>query len=967
MWVSKNKSPDVSGIGVLHRVLAVTLWIVVPGCAAEELCYSSGGIAGIVIATFIVTLVLGGVVLAMGWFIWKKKYGGRIIREKPDTKQEKTDGKGKYAFDNPYFRNDENDGTTLDSAEKGKATLTPDYPVASSGKHIKVAPPPKHKKNRLMLTKPFTSVFHPHKKHRTMDDNDLSMEPEIVLVPLRGHDFTGLGFNIFGNMRDGIFVKDVLHRGPASESGRIKAGDRILNVTVSFTNMVYEDALTILSYASPYDVQLELEKTSENDQGIAAPSAGKRLGSSSFSDGGQRLFHPLYRSQSIDDLTQIDKDSFPSKGLAPKRSQSIGLAAQRLRSHLEGRNKEVAPEEIDRLTTNINGSMNEHMLATAMVDDGNHKKLLYRERNADFALTINEKLLVKNETEEVGCSENFTNISEEKQSLSTNVPLEESCARPDEKFVIKEKEQNTEANDTNEEKTLSLPRKMATPGKRRAPAPPQSFHGVAMETKAFVHQFEDSEENKIRCNHDDEKCSSSTETTEDRKNSIESSKPLTNGVSDSVEVDSLENFYMYEETYVGEDEDSDVSKDSLETDDKGEKVRRRSSSLGDIKKLEEAVNRSPTLLERAVSLDFQKLTLPEGNLREQNKILGPTNYNPQEEEVFIPLKEVKEPIKHLNISKISPYVVEAKPQEEINNSFTLYHNENVSSPDDTMKKHAIEPDVSLNLDYLSNTSTISKSSSISSVSSQSNHEEKNMTSTPAKRVIKIDNNLLKSNLCFDTKNSKEGYIPAQRENKLDFTFKTSNNASPAQVSRKDNSPLTVDIPIIPPVIRHQEKTASSHLILTPASRPENKDVNEISKQKLDSMFFSHKDSLLEQVTTKDTHPSPNPELTTKWPSESTDFDSWSFEVGPGSTVKSYMSSMNGNSSEISSNLYKTAVEIPLDNSGNVMEHSRKELAPEMSSYTVRSAEGGITQTVIISTNNSSTAHSPPPQLQPPSY
>ena len=49
-------------------------------------------------------------------------------------------------------------------------------------------------------------------------------EPERISVPLRGHDFTGLGFNICGNMRDGIFVKDVLHRGPASESGQVRAG-----------------------------------------------------------------------------------------------------------------------------------------------------------------------------------------------------------------------------------------------------------------------------------------------------------------------------------------------------------------------------------------------------------------------------------------------------------------------------------------------------------------------------------------------------------------------------------------------------------------------------------------------------------------------------------------------------------------------------------------------------------------------
>lgn len=43
-------------------------------------------------------------------------------------------------------------------------------------------------------------------------------------VQLRGHDFTGLGFNVTGNMRDGIFIKDILNRGPAFESGKIAPG-----------------------------------------------------------------------------------------------------------------------------------------------------------------------------------------------------------------------------------------------------------------------------------------------------------------------------------------------------------------------------------------------------------------------------------------------------------------------------------------------------------------------------------------------------------------------------------------------------------------------------------------------------------------------------------------------------------------------------------------------------------------------
>ena len=48
--------------------------------------------------------------------------------------------------------------------------------------------------------------------------------PEVTTVPLQSQDIVGLGFNITGSMRDGIFVSRVLNRGPANESGLIEAG-----------------------------------------------------------------------------------------------------------------------------------------------------------------------------------------------------------------------------------------------------------------------------------------------------------------------------------------------------------------------------------------------------------------------------------------------------------------------------------------------------------------------------------------------------------------------------------------------------------------------------------------------------------------------------------------------------------------------------------------------------------------------
>ena len=49
-------------------------------------------------------------------------------------------------------------------------------------------------------------------------------DPEVINVPLQSQDIIGLGFNICGNLRDGIFVSQVHNRGPASESRLIKPG-----------------------------------------------------------------------------------------------------------------------------------------------------------------------------------------------------------------------------------------------------------------------------------------------------------------------------------------------------------------------------------------------------------------------------------------------------------------------------------------------------------------------------------------------------------------------------------------------------------------------------------------------------------------------------------------------------------------------------------------------------------------------
>ncbi|KAL3873918.1 hypothetical protein ACJMK2_036995 [Sinanodonta woodiana] len=140
----------------------------------------------------------------------------------------------------------------------------------------------------------------------SLDRNYLTGDPDVTSVWLHSQDFIGLGFNIAGSMRDGIFVSQVHNRGPAVESGKFRVGDRIVSVTVSFENIVYEDALTILSYASPYPVQVTLQKEKQVPK-------GRRV-----SDSSPNLKHPLYRSQSVDTLVRLGKENI----LHPKRCLS---------------------------------------------------------------------------------------------------------------------------------------------------------------------------------------------------------------------------------------------------------------------------------------------------------------------------------------------------------------------------------------------------------------------------------------------------------------------------------------------------------------------------------------------------------------------------------------------------------------------------------------------------------------------
>lgn len=63
-------------------------------------------------------------------------------------------------------------------------------------------------------TSPFDNKWKPADKRKTVDDS-YAGAPMPRLVPLRGSDFTGLGIEVCGGLKEGIYVQKVMPQGPA--------------------------------------------------------------------------------------------------------------------------------------------------------------------------------------------------------------------------------------------------------------------------------------------------------------------------------------------------------------------------------------------------------------------------------------------------------------------------------------------------------------------------------------------------------------------------------------------------------------------------------------------------------------------------------------------------------------------------------------------------------------------------------
>lgn len=1014
-------------------VTGITLW---PVCAAEDGCYTAGGVAGIVIATIIVTLIFGGLTAAVARYLWKHRtapYKGGEKVTLPDTclpEKQPIGPKTDYAFDNPYFKDDDggDQGATPDAAEKGEAGFASDRGDNDNTQNSKNNSGSKLKKHKPFANIPFYSVFgQGYKKTKSMDDTFISkQQSERISVPLRGHDFTGLGFNICGNMRDGIFIKDVLHRGPASESGKIKAGDRIISVTVSFGSIVYEDALTILSYASPYDVKLEIEEGGEKNVLLATSSPGKRLASASFRNGGQRLFHPLYRSQSIDDLTQIGKESFllqsKSSGSTSsyKRSQSIQASAPKTRPHLKLSESAPDTQALDsskrsRQSSTSSESSVSKKISTETLENSSCEEPERKEVPDNFKNDLVEDSLLKfvsiplvsGGKDTVDSTGLKTLVQENIQKQAFSDVFEDIKLIGETSSV---QQRNLEESVLDLQMPKAPPRKQNTPAKRKAPSPPKlQSNRTATEISAVVHQVDEAMEYHISTS----PTPSSKFQTRICTGSIEQSGIETK-TSQDVEV--LTSEILHKENLEKTENSTSVSGGSL--DSSGERSeppspKRKASSLGDLTKLNENRNRnvSSTILERAVSLDLQQQqSVPESNLERQKKILKPPAFNPEDtseedfenvtsQEMSTKSWEISDPWGKLPVSLVDNSDCDVITSE--GTSVLSQSNKALDSSSITNGHHPTLDEIGNTLDDTSAACSkikgdisqlvLSLSASIPSTHSESEYQN---TSTPARKTVEFGN-FFEGNSPIES--SEKGKEEEERKSSLEEKVKHASGGNDSNVSEKTSNfgrnthalsvPVSLSIPIIPPVIHHYEK-----LSISPSSNSQGqKDILDSSRQDSEEkdippslykpVFLTKQLKTTNTVLTMSLSPGTEP-VTAKNAEEIQ--ESWSNKEKVSGLTPS--SSVNGDETELSSiGQYRTAVEFPTVSDNTVFITSKlcntssslssdsasKYSSPEITETSIHGKDfshakkGSSASTGEDLPRLKSGSNSPPPQLETP--
>jgi len=433
------------------------------------------------------------------------------------------------------------------------------------------------------------------------------------------------------------------------------AGDRISSVKISFRNMVYEDALTILSYASPYDVELEVESGGSGSK--PATLLKKSVGPSPT-----RICHPLYRSQSIPELSRGHKNAAkrlfiadPNESIGSnystmnstlKSSKSTPGSGQSLeRRHDEAKNNHHHKFGIKVLPA-LDGTV--HRIENQNEHNTNLERRHSRKMDAEKLLTNRQSATLNDTDEKKLCNERLqqradpilTRITDgvrdvdvpdkggkntnERFNIPSEVPTEvhnaAMAARRNRKSSSEPLNMQISSSDSDGAKS---PQK----NKRKAPAPPKSTNEVTMpSTKKDAIDTIDSiaDYTESLCDYVNKARENTDAAADARRHRLEN-QPVNRRNSESDTDNEMQNSFTIElnsaditihRTPVPEADDDEDEDD----------IYRKAASLGDLSKYE---SKTAATLERAQSLDMsadtgakkRKAPLPPEDINESTEDL----------------------------------------------------------------------------------------------------------------------------------------------------------------------------------------------------------------------------------------------------------------------------------------------------------------------------------------------------------
>ncbi|CAK1549236.1 unnamed protein product [Leptosia nina] len=253
--------------------------------------------------------------------------------------------KDEFAFDNPGFRQDErnwqNEAPTLPMGGK------------THGLHVE-------------FTKPEQSK-----------DDSYIQRARVRRVKLWARDFTGLGLTCGGGAKEGVSIQSVLRSGPAA-AAKLQPGDKIKSIKIEFSGTPLEDAVAILSLASPYPVELEVIE-------------GGRV-----SGDGWRVHHPLMkRAGSTGDVSTLEKEG---RLLHPPRSPNTSNSNNSTleTKHSKGIKKIIAEKIITSTTLERNKKEKKETPTTLERENEKNLKLANKQRHSEVPPAFNKPERNKN-------------------------------------------------------------------------------------------------------------------------------------------------------------------------------------------------------------------------------------------------------------------------------------------------------------------------------------------------------------------------------------------------------------------------------------------------------------------------------------------------------------------------------------------------------------------------------------------